>query len=159
MGIIFFLRRNRSRWEDAVAALSYVAHFSEYAMLSFPSSGRNSSSGGWKGIFVRASGEFRCERALAASDEYHQSFVPGRDASFLDFLTDCLGALSPWPSLAVGYTCSYGDESDIAEKLFLLTPDAARLDQLQHSEKRHDDFDARPATQHQLAKAHLSRLP
>ncbi|MDD5352176.1 MAG: VanZ family protein [Candidatus Omnitrophica bacterium] len=29
----------------------------------------------------------------AATDEFHQSFVPGRDASFLDWLCDSAGAM------------------------------------------------------------------
>ena len=30
--------------------------------------------------------------AFAASDEWHQSFIPARDASFLDFVADLAGA-------------------------------------------------------------------
>ncbi len=33
--------------------------------------------------------------AYAASDEVHQSFVPGRDASIMDWLADAVGILSP----------------------------------------------------------------
>lgn len=31
--------------------------------------------------------------SLAALDEYHQSFVPGRDMDFLDFIADCAGLI------------------------------------------------------------------
>lgn len=30
---------------------------------------------------------------FAASDEWHQSFIPGRDASVLDWISDCVGIL------------------------------------------------------------------
>ncbi|SNQ60942.1 VanZ family protein [Candidatus Methanoperedens nitratireducens] len=33
--------------------------------------------------------------AYAASDEVHQSFVPGRDASIMDWLADAVGILIP----------------------------------------------------------------
>jgi VanZ family protein len=33
--------------------------------------------------------------AYAASDEAHQSFVPGRDASIMDWLADAVGILIP----------------------------------------------------------------
>ncbi len=33
--------------------------------------------------------------AYAASDEVHQSFVPGRDANIMDWLADAVGILIP----------------------------------------------------------------
>ena len=34
----------------------------------------------------------------AVSDEYHQTFVPGRDGNLLDVLIDTLGGLAAWAS-------------------------------------------------------------
>jgi len=33
---------------------------------------------------------------FAVSDEWHQTFVPGRDGKALDVLLDCAGALTAW---------------------------------------------------------------
>jgi len=34
----------------------------------------------------------------AISDEYHQTFIPGRDGNMLDVLIDTLGGLAAWAS-------------------------------------------------------------
>jgi len=60
-----------------------LAHFSEYALLGF--------------LLGRGTGNAPLAFALAAlygvSDEVHQAFVPGREASALDWLADAAGAL------------------------------------------------------------------
>ncbi len=59
-----------------------LAHFLEYAVLGF--------------LLGRGTGQFDLALAIAAlyglSDELHQAFVPGREASILDWLADALGA-------------------------------------------------------------------
>jgi VanZ family protein len=42
---------------------------------------------------VLALSNFLAAAAFAASDEYHQSFVPSRTASAHDVMLDCIGAL------------------------------------------------------------------
>jgi len=60
-----------------------LAHFTEYALLGF--------------LLGRGTGNVPVAFALSAlygvSDEVHQSFVPGREASALDWLADAAGAL------------------------------------------------------------------
>ena len=61
-----------------------LAHFLEYAVLGF--------------LLGRGTGRFFSALAIAAlygaSDELHQAFVPGREASALDWAADLLGALA-----------------------------------------------------------------
>jgi VanZ family protein len=56
---------------------------------------RRDERGEWVDLHVRASAAILLFVSLyAASDEWHQSFVPDRDASAFDVLTDVVGACS-----------------------------------------------------------------
>jgi VanZ family protein len=94
MSVIFYLSaQSRPLEKTPSTALSYVAHFTEYAVLAFLLFWAQLFGNGWKGnLRVALALSLVVSALFAASDEYHQSFVPGRDASFLDFLTDCFGA-------------------------------------------------------------------
>lgn len=61
-----------------------LAHFSEYAVLYLLA--RPLIGSGWRSWLFCA--------AYAASDEWHQAFVPGRGASPWDVLIDSAGALA-----------------------------------------------------------------
>jgi VanZ family protein len=64
-----------------------VAHFSSYAILGFFAS--KASGSRWTGWGIAA--------AYGMLDEWHQSFVPLRDASAWDWLADALGGwLGSW---------------------------------------------------------------
>ena len=73
--------------------LRKLGHFTEYAILSAL------LWRGLRGTFTAASGTllavatFLVAAGFAASDEFHQSFVPTRTASPRDVMIDCLGAL------------------------------------------------------------------
>jgi hypothetical protein len=71
-------------WWDFL--LKKAAHMLEYALLFFLSYRAIDKKGNWKTPFLFA-------LAFALSDEYHQSFVPGRTARFLDIGFDSLGML------------------------------------------------------------------
>ncbi len=70
---------------------SYLAHFGIFGLLSFTTyrayyfSLKKRSA--FKSVFII----FIFLVLYAASDEWHQSFVPERDVSVLDFLTDVVG--------------------------------------------------------------------
>jgi VanZ family protein len=73
-------------------ALRKIAHFVEYAVLAGLL---------WRGLHgtfstasktVLAFSTFLFAATFAASDEYHQSFVPSRTASAHDVIIDCIGA-------------------------------------------------------------------
>jgi VanZ family protein len=74
-------------------ALRKIAHSMEYAVLA------GLLWRGLRGTFSTASKmllaliTFLVAAAFAASDEYHQSFVPSRTASAHDVVIDCVGAL------------------------------------------------------------------
>jgi VanZ family protein len=73
-------------------ALRKIAHFMEYAVLA------GLLWRGLRGTFSAASkmllafSTFLVAATFAASDEYHQSFVPSRTASAHDVMIDCVGA-------------------------------------------------------------------
>jgi VanZ family protein len=71
------------------AILRKVAHFGEFALLALL----------WWRVFVRqmttrraALAAFLVSALYAASDEFHQEFVAGREASPVDWAIDCAGA-------------------------------------------------------------------
>lgn len=72
--------------------LKHIGHFGAYAVLALL----------WWRIIVRSFRDRHVAAALAfagaflyaISDEMHQSFVPGRDASWLDLVIDVFGAAS-----------------------------------------------------------------
>lgn len=73
--------------------VSYAAHLTEYAVLGlllarwlggqFPGLGRWAAAAAWVAC-----------AAYGVSDEVHQAFVPGRDATPVDWLFDALGAFA-----------------------------------------------------------------
>ncbi len=91
------------RWLDPQISLATIAavhftirkmgHFTEYAILAA------FLWRGLRGTFSAVSGSllalatFVVAAGFAASDEFHQSFVPTRTASARDVMIDCLGAL------------------------------------------------------------------
>lgn len=86
MALIFYLSAEPPR--AGPAWVSIVAHFTEYAVLA--------------GLWTWALAPWMGGRALpvslaiavlyAVTDEYHQSFVPGRDADPMDVAVDWAGA-------------------------------------------------------------------
>lgn len=75
-------------WLDE--ALQVGGHFTEYAILAYLISSAISPanrSSRWRLLFALV----WCV-VYAMSDEWHQSFVPGRDASLFDLAIDTLGA-------------------------------------------------------------------
>ncbi len=89
MGLIFWLSHQPSipvpmwfLYQDK------LYHFVEYHLLAF-SLAHAYSRGTQKNRFLFA---FLIAAAYGITDELHQSFVPGRDCSFWDWLADALGA-------------------------------------------------------------------
>ena len=94
MGLIFFLSAQRhlvgppQPW--LAELLTKSAHFLIYAGLAF---------WWWRALSRRRRADkvilaaaFAISVLYGASDEFHQSFVPGRHASWLDLLADAAGA-------------------------------------------------------------------
>jgi len=94
MALIFYLSaQSRPLGKTPAPALSYAAHFGEYAVLALLLFWAQLSRGSWKGkLRLGLALSFAVSVLFAASDEYHQSFVWGRTASWLDFGADALGA-------------------------------------------------------------------
>jgi VanZ family protein len=92
------------RWLDpqitfaTIAAIHFtlrkIGHFTEYAILAVLMwrALRGTFTALSKGTITMAT--FFVTAAFAASDEFHQSFVPTRTASAHDVMIDCLGALT-----------------------------------------------------------------
>ena len=107
------------RWLDPQVSLATIAaihltvrklgHFMEYAILA---------AFLWRGLrgtfsAVRSSAlaltAFLIAAGFAASDEFHQSFVPTRTASLRDVMIDCVGAL-----LAVALCALFAGSRNVA---------------------------------------------
>jgi VanZ family protein len=97
LALIFGLSSIPNEIQGPTGGVPYdkIAHFGEYGVLSFLVT--------W--IVARARGERRVSMAAAAiglaaavlygvSDEWHQSFVSGRDPSWTDLATDAAGAVA-----------------------------------------------------------------
>lgn len=52
---------------------------------------------------------------FAASDEWHQAFVPGRSAKWADVLVDMIGVAAAWLAL-LGWRTRFSTASEAAEK-------------------------------------------
>lgn len=89
MGLIFWLSHQPSvpmpmKFQHQDKLFHFAAYFGLGFLLAHAFSG-----GGSKRRFIWA---FFTAAAYGISDEFHQSFVPGRDASFLDWVADAAGA-------------------------------------------------------------------
>jgi VanZ family protein len=92
MGAIFFLSHQPSL-DSGLGVIDTIGrkliHFAEYALLCFL---------WWRALVTvttpsrAALFAFLLASGYAATDEYHQSFVEGRDGSPIDWAIDCAGA-------------------------------------------------------------------
>jgi VanZ family protein len=92
-GLIFFLS-SLSRFPDAVPSFfgfDKIAHFVEYYIFGWLLYRWFSSPDGVLGRRRVLFMTLLVGIGYAAGDEWHQSFVPGRDASFFDALFDASG--------------------------------------------------------------------
>ncbi len=88
LGLIWYLSSLDGRSVSFIQGLDKPLHLIEYSVLG--------------ALLYRCLGEFNLESLFFASfiaclygiiDEFHQSFVPGRDASMVDLLFDSAGGL------------------------------------------------------------------
>jgi VanZ family protein len=100
MSLIFYLSaQSQPLGRTPSPALSYAVYLGEYAVLAVLLFWAQVSGGSWRGrIRLSLALSFVFCVLFAASDEFHQRFVSGRDASWLDFLADVAGSAA---SLAV----------------------------------------------------------
>ncbi len=95
MCFIFYISHQSSISVPSVISIpgqDKIFHFFVYAILGFFVAGSFSSF--VKGISIReALWVFLIVFLYAVSDEFHQSFIPGRDPSAGDVLADCLGGI------------------------------------------------------------------
>ena len=83
--------------DTAIAQVQFVvrktAHVSEYAILALLIFRALSHRRGAAGVVRIASVTLAASAAFAATDEFHQSFVPSRTASVRDVMIDIAGVL------------------------------------------------------------------
>jgi len=89
MGFIFFLssQPHLPRYPTPLIdlLLKKVAHLLEYFVLAILLHRAVGGQGGWWALVIGG--------LYALSDEFHQSFVPGRNAELLDLTLDILGVV------------------------------------------------------------------
>jgi VanZ family protein len=100
MGVVFW-QSSRAIPEALSLAPDYVLHFVGYFVMGILAV--RAFAGGlaepprrlwvWCGLAVSL--------VYALTDEWHQSFVPGRDASGTDFIADAAGVLAAWLGLCL----------------------------------------------------------
>ncbi len=91
MGLIFYLSSiNSIKLPRLDIGFDKVVHLIAYMPLAFLFFLAIHTSGGRKYVFLTA---FLLAGLYGISDEIHQSFVPGRDASIGDVIADCLGGI------------------------------------------------------------------
>jgi VanZ family protein len=81
---------NLSAPQVGITYTDKFAHFTEYFILSICASYAIHKSELWRSVFLPA---VLLGVVFGASDEFHQSFVPGRSMEFLDLVADTLGAI------------------------------------------------------------------
>ena len=77
--------RSRVAAPEGIVHVDKVAHFSVYGLLATLVCRLRP---GWKGAGLG----LLAASAFGLTDEWHQSFVPGRETSFSDWIADTLGA-------------------------------------------------------------------
>ena len=87
MAVIFYLSAQEDVGPDVGNWARVLAHFSQYALLAALWSWALAPTLGGRALVVAAV----ISMVYAVSDEFHQSFVPGRDADPLDVLVDACG--------------------------------------------------------------------
>jgi len=70
-----------------------LGHWGEYFILAILSIRALHADLPAQSQLHRAAGAIAIATLYAASDEWHQSFVPSRSASIVDLLIDCFGAM------------------------------------------------------------------
>jgi VanZ family protein len=71
-----------------------VKHFSAYAFLGMLAYRAFRTTFSGRRIFLSIGAMLAIVAIYGATDEFHQSFVPGRECDFFDWLADMAGALS-----------------------------------------------------------------
>ncbi|MDP9236635.1 MAG: VanZ family protein [Chloroflexota bacterium] len=74
--------------------LDKVAHFGEYGVLAFLLAGATRRYAGGRLTPLLLAACVAVCMAYGASDEFHQRFVPGRDASLDDLAADAVGSVA-----------------------------------------------------------------
>jgi VanZ family protein len=94
LGLIFFLSAQPHLQPPVQFSNSdKTYHLGEYLVLgALMARALRASRAQWSSLMVAAVSVTLCS-LWAASDEYHQSFVPGRDSSAFDWCADTMGAL------------------------------------------------------------------
>ena len=87
MALIFVLSAESSPGPQLPAFTRVIAHFSEYALLAALWVWALLPALGTRALWAAAAISF----VYALSDEYHQSFVSGRDSDPLDVVVDSVG--------------------------------------------------------------------
>ncbi len=111
-----------------------AGHVTEYGVLAFLLWRAISKERGWP-AWPSLSGAFSVSLLYAISDEFHQTFVPGRTGRLTDVGFDVLGAL-----LALGLVRWFCEDEDLPKELLLSNGDAVQLDQLQDGLEGDDDL-------------------
>ena len=87
MALIFYMSSRTSVGPDLPEFTRWIAHFTEYATLAVLWLWALAPSLGRRAILAAA----LISALYAISDEWHQSFVEGRESDPKDFLIDCIG--------------------------------------------------------------------
>jgi VanZ family protein len=111
-----------------------AGHVIEYGVLAFLLWRALSKEKGWPAL-PSFGGAFVLSLLYAISDEFHQTFVPGRSGRLTDVGFDVLGAL-----LALGLVWWFTKDEDLSKEALLLNLDALQLDELQDGQEGDDDL-------------------
>ena len=87
MAVIFYFSSQEDVGPDAPDWVGVAAHFGEYALLAALWAWALAPGLGRRALAVAAA----ISLLYAISDEFHQSFVPGREADPLDVVVDACG--------------------------------------------------------------------
>lgn len=87
MALIFYFSSRRDVPGDPTELAHVIGHFAEYALLAALWAWALGPALGTRALLVAAAISF----VYALSDEYHQSFVEGRDSDPVDLLVDTVG--------------------------------------------------------------------